>query len=69
MAHVYVHPRPYSPPSSALSGFLRAIALLAEFDWATQPLMIDLGHQLTAKDVADIQVRALCWRVCVCVCV
>lgn len=58
VAHVYINPRPYGPPASPLCGFLRVLSLLAEFNWASQPLIVNLDGQMTAKDYADVQVRS-----------
>lgn len=42
MAKVYLDPGSLSPPSSAVNGFVRALDLLASWDWKTEPLYVPL---------------------------
>ena len=42
MARIYLCPGTYSAPASAVTAFLRAIQLLADWSWLEQPLIIPL---------------------------
>jgi len=54
VAHVFLSPRPYDPPTSPFVGFLRFLELLAHFDWAGQPLIINLDRELTPQTQTEI---------------
>ncbi|XP_014661401.1 PREDICTED: nucleolar protein 6-like [Priapulus caudatus] len=54
-AFVYLHPAPYTVPSSPVVGFLRTLNLLALFDWKNRPMIINFNNQLTADDYSAIQ--------------
>jgi U3 small nucleolar RNA-associated protein 22 len=54
VAHVFLSPRPYDPPTSPFVGFLRFLDLLANFDWSGQPLIINLDRELTAQMQTEI---------------
>ncbi|WVF73208.1 hypothetical protein IAT40_008027 [Kwoniella sp. CBS 6097] len=49
MAKVYLDPGCMSAPCSATTGFLRAIDLLANWDWKTEPLIVPI---FTLKDAS-----------------
>uniref|UniRef100_A0A131YG99 Nucleolar protein 6 n=1 Tax=Rhipicephalus appendiculatus TaxID=34631 RepID=A0A131YG99_RHIAP len=53
-AAVYVSPAPYVVPNSARLGFQRFLALLANHDWARQPLIINLADKFTKDQVAEL---------------
>ncbi|KAI7906247.1 Nrap protein [Cokeromyces recurvatus] len=48
-AHVFLEPQPWSTPTSTFVGFGRVLHLLATWDWATQPLIVDIEGDLTSK--------------------
>ncbi|XP_061875058.1 nucleolar protein 6 isoform X3 [Colius striatus] len=48
VAFLFLHPAPFTPPSSPQVGFLRFLDLLATFDWKNNPLIINLNAGLTA---------------------
>ena len=41
-ARPYLHPYPYTVPSSAQTAFLRALNFIATWDWVAEPLIVDL---------------------------
>ena len=44
MAQLFIDPRPFvNPPNSTLVGFERFLSLLAAFDWAGTPFVVDSG--------------------------
>ncbi|KAM4576086.1 nucleolar protein 6 [Odontesthes bonariensis] len=55
VASLFLHPEPFSPPSSPQAGFLRFLHLLSSFDWRNNPLVVNLNNQLTAADYTEIK--------------
>ncbi|XP_075439397.1 nucleolar protein 6 isoform X2 [Ascaphus truei] len=55
VAHLFLHPAPFTPPSSPQVGFLRFLHLLATFDWKNSPLIVNLNGGL--KDVEYTEIR------------
>ncbi|XP_062369968.1 nucleolar protein 6 [Cinclus cinclus] len=47
VAFLFLHPAPFTPPSSPQVGFLRFLNLLATFDWKNNPLIVNLNTGLT----------------------
>ncbi|KAI9752797.1 MAG: hypothetical protein M4579_005472 [Chaenotheca gracillima] len=62
VARVFVQPHPYQPPSSVMTGFLRTIHMLSRWDWRTDPLIVDLGGDMTSQNVDTIKIRFEAWR-------
>ncbi|XP_064421100.1 nucleolar protein 6 isoform X2 [Latimeria chalumnae] len=54
-AYLFLHPAPYSPPSSPQVGFLRFLSLLSTFDWKTSPLIVNLNGDIKDVDYAEIK--------------
>ncbi|CAK4122349.1 unnamed protein product [Aphanomyces euteiches] len=52
VASVFLSP---SPPQSVLSGFTRVLQLLANFDWKSQPLIVDLHENLSEDRRREMQ--------------
>ncbi|OXB79791.1 UNVERIFIED_CONTAM: hypothetical protein H355_012851 [Colinus virginianus] len=55
VASLFLHPAPFTPPSSPQVGFLRFLNLLATFDWRNSPLIINLNAGLTDADCTEIK--------------
>ncbi|XP_053304284.1 nucleolar protein 6 [Spea bombifrons] len=55
VAHLFLHPAPFSAPSSPQVGFLRFLHLLATFDWKNSPLIVNLNGDLKGTDFTEIQ--------------
>uniref|UniRef100_A0A803XW07 Nucleolar protein 6 n=1 Tax=Meleagris gallopavo TaxID=9103 RepID=A0A803XW07_MELGA len=49
VASLFLHPAPFTPPSSPQVGFLRFLNLLATYDWRNSPLIVNLNADLTGK--------------------
>ncbi|GAB0202884.1 nucleolar protein 6 [Grus japonensis] len=62
VAFLFVHPAPFTPPSSPQVGFLRFLDLLATFDWKNNPLIINLNAGLTDADCTEIKNKFLAAR-------
>ncbi|EMP32511.1 Nucleolar protein 6 [Chelonia mydas] len=45
-ASLFLHPAPFTPPSSPQVGFLRFLHLLTAFDWKNSPLIVNLNADL-----------------------
>ncbi|NXW80132.1 NOL6 protein, partial [Hirundo rustica] len=54
-AFLFLHPAPFTPPSSPQVGFLRFLNLLATFDWKNNPLIVNLNTGLTDSDCTEIK--------------
>ncbi|NXU41603.1 NOL6 protein, partial [Drymodes brunneopygia] len=55
VAFLFLHPAPFTPPSSPQVGFLRFLNLLATFDWKNHPLIVNLNTGLTDSDCTEIK--------------
>ncbi|XP_068121202.1 nucleolar protein 6 [Hyperolius riggenbachi] len=55
VAHLFLHPAPFTTPSSPQVGFLRFLNLLASFDWKNCPLIVNLNNDLTDEEIKGIQ--------------
>nr|XP_022330549.1 nucleolar protein 6-like isoform X1 [Crassostrea virginica] len=56
-AYLYLHPAPYTPPSTPLVGFQRFLYLVGHHDWMNSPLMVNLNEEFTAEDLEEIRAR------------
>uniref|UniRef100_A0A671KPG3 Nucleolar protein 6 n=1 Tax=Sinocyclocheilus anshuiensis TaxID=1608454 RepID=A0A671KPG3_9TELE len=55
VASLFLHPAPFTSPSSPQVGFLRFFHLLSTFDWKNNPLIVNLNGKLTAVEQTDIK--------------
>ncbi|OAA73646.1 pre-rRNA processing protein Utp22 [Cordyceps fumosorosea ARSEF 2679] len=60
--HAFLQPYPWATPSSATTGFLRTLALLARWDWRERPLVLDTAEEMTPADRAAVQATLDGWR-------
>lgn len=51
VAYLFLKPVPYAVPLSQITGFMRFLKLLMNFDWALSPLIVDLSGDLTPKEL------------------
>ena len=59
----FVTPLPWSqPPASIRTGFLRTLSLLAKWDWAREPMIIDTNNEMKQNEREAIQLRFEAWR-------
>ena len=52
VARLFVCPAPCAVPGSAVCVLLRFLNLIAHFDWASEPLIVNLNHEL--KGASDV---------------
>ncbi|KAM6289835.1 nucleolar protein 6 [Aegotheles albertisi] len=62
VAFLFLHPAPFTPPSSPQVGFLRFLDLLATFDWKNNPLIVNLNAGLTDADYTEIKNKFMAAR-------
>nr|XP_030113545.1 nucleolar protein 6 isoform X1 [Taeniopygia guttata] len=62
VAFLFLHPAPFTPPSSPQVGFLRFLNLLATFDWKNNPLIVNLNTGLTDSDCTEIKKKFIAAR-------
>ena len=62
VVHVYLHPSPWTTPSSALTAFLRALSLLSRWNWREEPFVVDLDGSIDTSMMASIRTRFTAWR-------
>ncbi|XP_061172085.1 nucleolar protein 6-like isoform X1 [Saccostrea echinata] len=56
-AHLYLHPAPYTPPSTPIAGFQRFLYLVGYHDWKASPLLVNLNDEFTDEDLKEIPSR------------
>ena len=63
-AHIFLHPAPYTTPTSPTTAFLRVLLFLSRWDWAVTPLIIDLSltQDLPLSTGDDLKTRFQAWR-------
>ncbi|KAL3813203.1 hypothetical protein ACJIZ3_014471 [Penstemon smallii] len=54
VAHLFLKPSPFRTPCSRITGFLRFLRLLSEYDWSFSPLLVDINGDLTPDDDKEI---------------
>ncbi|KAL6542299.1 hypothetical protein OROMI_023901 [Orobanche minor] len=54
VAHLFLKPLPFRLPCSRITGFLRFLRLLSEYDWSFCPLIVDINNDLTPDDDREI---------------
>lgn len=54
VAHLFVKPLPFTAPCSRITGFLRFLRLLAEYDWTFSPLIVDINSDFNPSDKKEI---------------
>ncbi|XP_004600255.2 nucleolar protein 6 [Sorex araneus] len=54
-AALFLHPEPFTPPSSPQVGFLRFLSLVSTFDWKNNPLIVNLNGDLKAEEQVEIR--------------
>lgn len=55
VAHLFLHPEPYSEPSSSLCGFRRFMLLMSDYDWQNLPLIVNFDEQLKLDEINRIK--------------
>ncbi|KAE8655090.1 putative ADP-ribosylation factor [Hibiscus syriacus] len=54
VAHLFLKPLPFDVPCSRITGFLRFLRLLAEYDWTFSTLIVDINGDLSQNDEKEI---------------
>lgn len=49
VAHEFLHPSSCTPPGSILTGFYRSLLRVAEHDWDSEPLVVDMTGEISAS--------------------
>lgn len=62
VAALFLHPEPFTPPSSPQVGFLRFLFLVSTFDWKNNPLIVNLNNELTVEEQGEIRSGFLATR-------
>jgi U3 small nucleolar RNA-associated protein 22 len=62
VSHTFLHPHPWTAPSSVMTGFLRTIHFISKWDWRTSPLIVDFTGTMTSKEVEAVTTRLEAWR-------
>ncbi|KAK0611553.1 Nrap protein [Immersiella caudata] len=60
--NVFFSPYPWDAPSSANTGFFRALLFLSRWDWRSEPLVLDTSGDMSQVDRAAIETRMEAWR-------
>ena len=58
----FMHPEPYAVPGSIMTGFLRTILFLSQWNWQAEPFIADFSGEMTAQDIDSINTRFEAWR-------
>ena len=62
VAHVFTCPYPYAVPASPRTGFFRTLAMIAEWNWQDDPLLIRLSTTLKNSEIEAMRLRFEAWR-------
>ncbi|CAL1360812.1 unnamed protein product [Linum trigynum] len=55
VAYLFVKSLPFKTPCSRITGFLRFLRLLADYDWTFSPMVIDMKDDLSPSDKKEIE--------------
>ncbi|XP_050275101.1 uncharacterized protein LOC126717403 [Quercus robur] len=59
VAHLFLKPLPFNAPCSHITGFLRFLRLLSEYDWTFSALVVDINEDLSPKDEKEISISSV----------
>ncbi|KAK2981597.1 hypothetical protein RJ640_011127 [Escallonia rubra] len=62
VAHLFLKPLPFYVPCSRITGFLRFLRLLSDYDWTFSALIVDINGDLTKDDEKGINENFLSSR-------
>lgn len=54
VAHLFLKPFPFYVTCSRITGFLRFLRLLSNYDWTFSPLVVDINNDLSVEDEKEI---------------
>lgn len=55
VANLFLHPQPYTAPSSSACGFRRFLMLIAQHDWEQIPLVVNFDDQLKMDEIKHLK--------------
>ncbi|KAL6222410.1 hypothetical protein ACLB2K_005802 [Fragaria x ananassa] len=55
VAYIFLRPLPFNAPCSRITGFLRFLRLLSDYDWTFSALVVDINNDLTPNDEKEIR--------------
>ncbi|KAJ9582596.1 hypothetical protein L9F63_023055, partial [Diploptera punctata] len=55
VASLFLSPEPYHPPNQPQLGFFRFLNLMANTDWNTEPVILNLNDELNREDILKIE--------------
>jgi len=55
VAHLFLHPEPFTEPSSSTCGFKRFLKLMAQHDWKELPLIVNLEGQFKIDEIRKLR--------------
>ncbi|QCD91028.1 U3 small nucleolar RNA-associated protein 22 [Vigna unguiculata] len=55
VAYLFLNPLPFDVPCSRITGFLRFLRLLSNYDWTFSPLVVDINNDLSQSDEKEIK--------------
>lgn len=58
----FVKPDPWEAPQSVMTGVLRTLAFISKWDWQSEPLFVDFGHETSTEDAKSVYLRFNAWR-------
>ncbi|KAK7406701.1 hypothetical protein VNO78_08331 [Psophocarpus tetragonolobus] len=62
VAYLFLNPLQYDVPCSRITGFLRFLRLLSQYDWSFSPLVVDINNDLSQSDEKEINDNFLLGR-------
>lgn len=54
VAYLFLNPLPFNAPCSRITGFMRFLQLLSNYDWTYSPLVVDINNDLSPSDGKEI---------------
>ena len=58
----FVQPYPWQAPGSLRTALLRTLTYISNWDWRTEPLIVDFNGELSSKEIDAINLRFEAWR-------
>ncbi|KAL4919126.1 Nrap protein [Aspergillus aurantiobrunneus] len=62
VVRAFTQPHPWETPSSVMTGFLRTLHSISQWDWQQEPMLVDLGGELDQSAIEAIRTRFAAWR-------
>lgn len=62
VANIYLHPQPYTEPSSSLCGFKRFLHLMSTHDWKMTPIIVNFDNNLKIDEIKKLKDNTISTR-------